>query len=66
MFPCMHRSYRGSHHRHPESMLEEDLSEKNVALIVIEGVGLDDFPWPYVSARTVENGVTTNPERPNT
>ncbi len=26
--------------------VEKDLSEKNVALIVMEGVGLDDFPWP--------------------
>jgi len=26
--------------------LEEDLDEKGVALIVMEGVGLDDFPWP--------------------
>ncbi len=27
--------------------VEEDLSGKSVALIVMEGVGLDDFPWPY-------------------
>lgn len=26
---------------------EEILAEKNVALIVMEGVGLDDFPWPH-------------------
>ncbi len=26
--------------------IEEELSEKNTALIVMEGVGLDDFPWP--------------------
>jgi hypothetical protein len=31
--------------------LEEDLSEKNVALIVLEGVGLDDFLWPHSSCR---------------
>ncbi|MBA4390974.1 MAG: hypothetical protein C0399_08550 [Syntrophus sp. (in: bacteria)] len=32
-------------------VLEEDLSEKNVALIVLEGVGLDDFLWPHLSCR---------------
>lgn len=26
--------------------VEEDLSEKSIALIVMEGVGLHDFPWP--------------------
>lgn len=31
--------------------LEEDLSEKNVALIVMEGVGLDEFPWPSLSCQ---------------
>jgi hypothetical protein len=31
--------------------LEEGLSEKNVALIVMEGVGLNDFLWPYLSCR---------------
>ncbi|MEN6373288.1 MAG: hypothetical protein ABFD75_00735 [Smithella sp.] len=29
--------------------IEEKLAERNTALIVMEGVGLDDFPWPYVS-----------------
>ncbi|OPY77566.1 MAG: hypothetical protein A4E64_01066 [Syntrophorhabdus sp. PtaU1.Bin058] len=34
------------------STLEKDLSsEKNVALIVMEGVGLDDFLWPHLSCR---------------
>lgn len=28
--------------------LEEGLSQKNIALIVMEGVGLDDFLWPHV------------------
>ena len=27
--------------------LEEDLPKKKVALIVMEGVGLGDFPWPH-------------------
>jgi len=31
--------------------LEKDLSEKNVALIVMEGVGVDEFLWPHVSCR---------------
>jgi hypothetical protein len=31
--------------------LEKDLSEKNVALIVMEGVGLDEFLWPHGSCR---------------
>ncbi len=32
--------------------LEKDLSsEKNVALIVMEGVGLDDFLWPHLLCR---------------
>jgi hypothetical protein len=31
--------------------LEEDLSEKNVALIVMEGVGSDEFLWPHSSCR---------------
>jgi hypothetical protein len=31
--------------------LEEDLLEKKVALIVMEGVGLDEFLWPHVSCR---------------
>ena len=31
--------------------LEEDLSEKNIALIVMEGVGLDEFLWPHSSCR---------------
>jgi len=26
--------------------VEEELAENNVALIVMEGVGLEDFPWP--------------------
>lgn len=28
--------------------IDEKLSVKNTALIVMEGVGLDDFPWPHV------------------
>lgn len=32
-------------------VLEEGLSEKNMALIVMEGVGFDDFPWPYTPCR---------------
>ncbi|OPY67134.1 MAG: hypothetical protein A4E62_02347 [Syntrophorhabdus sp. PtaU1.Bin002] len=32
-------------------ILEEDLSEKNVALIAIEGVGLDEFLWPHRPCR---------------
>lgn len=31
--------------------LEEDLSIRNVALIALEGVGLNDFLWPYLSCR---------------
>lgn len=31
--------------------LEKDLSEKNVALIILEGVGLHDFLWPYLPCR---------------
>ena len=31
--------------------LEEDLSVKNVALIILEGVGLDDFLWPHLPCR---------------
>ncbi len=34
--------------------LERDLSDKNVALVVMEGVGSDEFPWPYTECR---NGV---------
>lgn len=34
--------------------LEEDLAEKNVALIFMEGVGSDEFAWPYTLCR---NGV---------
>ena len=33
------------------SALEKELSEKNVALIVLEGVGLGDFLWPYSPCR---------------
>ncbi len=32
-------------------VLEEDLTEKNVALIVMEGVGPDEFLWPHSSCR---------------
>jgi hypothetical protein len=32
-------------------VLEEDLSEKNVALIVMEGVGLDEFLWQHLPCR---------------
>jgi hypothetical protein len=31
--------------------LEEDLLEKNIALIVMEGVGLAEFLWPHSSCR---------------
>jgi hypothetical protein len=31
--------------------LGNDVPEKNVALIVMEGVGLDEFPWPHSSCR---------------
>jgi len=31
--------------------IDEKLSVKNTALIVMEGVGLDDFPWPHVQCR---------------
>ncbi|OPY71742.1 MAG: hypothetical protein A4E63_01431 [Syntrophorhabdus sp. PtaU1.Bin050] len=31
--------------------LEKDLLEKNVALIAIEGVGLDEFLWPHLPCR---------------
>ncbi len=31
--------------------LEEDLQERKVALIVMEGVGLDEFPWPHAACR---------------
>jgi hypothetical protein len=31
--------------------VEEDLAEKDVALIIMEGVGLDDFLWPHLSCR---------------
>jgi hypothetical protein len=31
--------------------LEENLSEKNTALIVMEGVGSDEFLWPHKSCR---------------
>jgi hypothetical protein len=32
-------------------VVEEDMSVKNLALIVMEGVGLDDFPWPCLECR---------------
>jgi hypothetical protein len=31
--------------------VEEDLATKNVALIALEGIGLDDFLWPHISCR---------------
>ncbi|OPY77329.1 MAG: hypothetical protein A4E65_02791 [Syntrophorhabdus sp. PtaU1.Bin153] len=31
--------------------LEKDLLEKNVALIAVEGVGLDEFLWPHLPCR---------------
>ncbi len=34
--------------------IEEDIAERNVALIVMEGVGLEDFSWPCSPCR---NGV---------
>ncbi|WP_028893775.1 hypothetical protein [Syntrophorhabdus aromaticivorans] len=35
-------------------VLEKDLSEKNVAFIAMEGIGLDEFLWPHLPCR---NGV---------
>ena len=32
-------------------VLERDLAENKLALIVMEGVGLEEFPWPHVSCR---------------
>ncbi|HOW53600.1 MAG TPA: hypothetical protein PLR60_03005 [Syntrophorhabdaceae bacterium] len=32
-------------------VVEEDITEKNLALIVMEGVGLNDFPWPCLKCR---------------
>ncbi len=31
--------------------IEEDLSERNVVLIVLEGIGVSEFPWPHLSCR---------------